>query len=60
MLDLARQGRLCGPSAPVVLRGRGREVLAGSLREGLAVAFCFPARIPWKWGMLWTPCSHWL
>lgn len=45
MLDLKRQGWPCGLSVPMVLRGRGRGVPAENLREGLAVAFCFLARI---------------
>lgn len=46
VLGLVRQRWFCGPSAPVVQRGRGREVLVRSPEREVALAFCFLARIP--------------
>lgn len=55
-----RQGWLCGLSAPVVLRGRGREVLAGRPERGLDLDLLLPGQVPLEVGLLWNLCSHWL
>lgn len=55
-----REGWFCGPSAPVVLRGRGGEVLVGRLEREVGNDLLLLGQVRLEVRVLRNLCSPWL